>query len=428
VHGCGVENGLARYGFKFAGNAARFFFYEEWRIAFWADSNREKFLFERCVYLVVGPHGLAFETMTDRGDHPRFNLNVTFRAENVEGSVLVSFHLQPISAYACSNLSGKRPHEAGTAWRPFVGAASKILPICNLAASHMTNIRLPKAVCVVVAEVLRPRSHAIGDSLFLTAGAPGPPPDLPHTDKWKDWLFRAGADPNVDSLSLLGNVLEEFMDVRPKDSQDFAEWKANRDRVVQVLEENGFRYYRGGRVLPTGQIPEIQPVPVISGQHGPTKPAKIDELLEILIKGLRRAMYPLTQRRKGAQTLSFSTEYDVQDLLHALLRPWVLDIRPEEFTPSYAGSSTRMDFLLPKYKIVLELKFVRDSDHAKKIGNELIEDIDHYQRHPDCKDLWCVVFDPDHLLPNPEGLKNDLDGNRTSKVGSVHVRVFVLYG
>lgn len=66
----------------------------------------------------------------------------------------------------------KRPHEAGTAWRPFVGATWKILPICNLAASHMTNMRLPKAVSVVVAEVLRPRSHAIGDSLFLTAGAP----------------------------------------------------------------------------------------------------------------------------------------------------------------------------------------------------------------------------------------------------------------
>jgi hypothetical protein len=241
------------------------------------------------------------------------------------------------------------------------------------------NIRLPKAVCVVVAEVLQPGSHAIGESLFLTAGAPGPPgppPDLPHTAKWKDWLFRAGNDPNVDSLSVLGNVLEEFMDIGPReDSRDFAEWKINRERVVQVLEENGFRYYRGGRVLPKGQAPEIQPLPVISDQSGPTKPAKTDELLEILIKGLRRAMDQLIRRRKEARALSFSTEYDVQDLLHALLRPWVADIRPEEFTPSYAGSSTRMDFLLPKYKIVLESKFVRNPDNAKKIGNELIVDM-----------------------------------------------------
>ena len=76
----------------------------------------------------------------------------------------------------------------------------------------------------------------------IPAGAPEPPPNLPHTTKWKDWLFRAGKDPNVDSLSVLGNVLEEFMDIGPKeDPQKFAEWKTNRARVVQVLEENGFR-------------------------------------------------------------------------------------------------------------------------------------------------------------------------------------------
>ena len=51
-------------------------------------------------------------------------------------------------------------------------------------------------------------------------------------------------------------------------------------------------------------------------------------------------MHPLTHRRKNVQPLSFGNEYDVQDLLHALLRPWINDIRPEEFTPSYAGSST----------------------------------------------------------------------------------------
>jgi hypothetical protein len=164
----------------------------------------------------------------------------------------------------------------------------------------------------------------------------------------------------------------------------------------------------------------------MSGGHGPTKPAEISELLGVLLKGLRRAMHPLTHRRKGAQALSFSTEYDVQDLLHALLRPWVADIRPEEFTPSYAGSSTRMDFLLPKHKTVIELKFVRDRNHAKKIGDELIIDIDHYQRHPDCDHLWCVVFDQDHLMTNAEGFKTDLGGQRSTKDGKVHVKVLVL--
>jgi hypothetical protein len=230
----------------------------------------------------------------------------------------------------------------------------------------------------------------------------------------------------VDSLAVLGNVLEEFMDVAPNEfSEDFEGWKANRDRVVNVLEENGFRYYRGGRVLPIGQMPE-DPLAVRAAKPGATVPSDIDELLLVLLKGLRRAMHPLTHRRKGAIALSFSTEYDVQDLLHALLRPWVRDIRPEEFTPSYAGSSTRMDFLLPVHRLVIELKFARDAAHAKKIGDELIIDIDHYRRHPDCGALWCVVFDPDHLLSNAEGLKSDLEGRRSTKDGTVDVRVLVL--
>jgi hypothetical protein len=135
-------------------------------------------------------------------------------------------------------------------------------------------------------------------------------------------------------------------------------------------------------------------------------------------------MQPLTHRRKGARCLSFSTEYDVQDLLHSLLRPWIADIRAEEFTPSYGGTSTRMDFLLFKYKLVIELKFVRDQQHGRKIGDELIVDIEHYRRHSDCDHLWCVVLDEQHLLSNVMGLK-DLEGERSTKDGKINVRVFL---
>jgi len=109
-----------------------------------------------------------------------------------------------------------------------------------------------------------------------------------------------------------------------------------------------------------------------------------------------------------------------------MLRPWVSDIRPEEFTPSYAGSSTRMDFLLPAHSLVIELKFVRDRTHAKRIGDELIVDIEHYRRHPACSTLWCVVYDPEHLLTNAEGLRSDLEGQRTSKDGELVTKVQVL--
>jgi len=44
-------------------------------------------------------------------------------------------------------------------------------------------------------------------------------------------------------------------------------------------------------------------------------------------------------RYNNRETLRVADEYDVQDLLHALLRLYFEDIRPEEYTPSYAGGS-----------------------------------------------------------------------------------------
>jgi hypothetical protein len=111
-----------------------------------------------------------------------------------------------------------------------------------------------------------------------------------------------------------------------------------------------------------------------------------------------------------------------------MLRPWISDIRPEEFTPSYAGSSTRMDLLLPVHGLVIETKIVRDRVHAKRVGDELIIDIDHYRKHPDCRRLWCVIYDPDHLITNADGLKNDLEGERSAKGGNCHVRLLVVAG
>ena len=63
-----------------------------------------------------------------------------------------------------------------------------------------------------------------------------------------------------------------------------------------------------------------------------------------------------------------------------------------------------MDFLLPKQRTVIEMKLVRDRNHGEKIGDELIIDIEHYRKHPVCDSLWCVVYDPDHLLTNGPGL------------------------
>ena len=299
----------------------------------------------------------------------------------------------------------------------------------------MANIRLPAAICAAVAEVLK-GSHDSLNGLFEVSGAPGPPPDLSHPSKWKNWLQRIGNDPEVDSLAVLGNIIEEFMDLPPLPSNSgflgieapdlVEEYNNKKERLVNVLEEHGFRYFRGGRIIQIGQTDPIDVEPIRSEQREGEKPSSLDELLKIIIKGLPRAMQPLIHRRKGSQPLSFSSEYDMQDLLHALLRPWISDIRPEEFTPSYAGSNTRMDFLLPAHNLVIETKRVRDKGHASKVGDELIIDIEHYRRHPNANHLWCVIYDPEIYISNPKGMVTDLEGNRLTPDGKINVRVIIV--
>jgi hypothetical protein len=116
----------------------------------------------------------------------------------------------------------------------------------------------------------------------------------------------------------------------------------------------------------------------------------------------------LTHRREHRATLEINDEYDVQDLLHALLRIHFDDIRPEEWTPSYGGGTSRMDFLLKDHAIVVEAKMTRKGLAAKEVSEELIVDAAKYKQHPDCKTLICFVYDPSGLVKNPRGIERDL--------------------
>jgi hypothetical protein len=132
-------------------------------------------------------------------------------------------------------------------------------------------------------------------------------------------------------------------------------------------------------------------------------------LLQHLCERFHLIARQLRGRHDNRATLEIEDEYDTQDLLHALLHLDFDDIRPEEWTPSYAGGSSRMDFLLKQEKIVIEVKKTRKGLGAKEVGEQLIVDIQKYQVHQDCKALICFVYDPEGRITNPRGLENDLN-------------------
>jgi hypothetical protein len=146
------------------------------------------------------------------------------------------------------------------------------------------------------------------------------------------------------------------------------------------------------------------------------------EWLELLADQFHVVVRQLGQRHADRSTLEVNDEYDVQDLVHALLRIFFDDVRAEETTPSYAGGTARMDFLLKRERIVLEIKKTRSGLGAREIGEQLLIDIARYRSHPDCKTLVCFVYDPEDKISNPTGLERDLSGNRDGLDVRVYIR------
>ncbi len=132
------------------------------------------------------------------------------------------------------------------------------------------------------------------------------------------------------------------------------------------------------------------------------------EVLQKVFSKFHLIVQELSDRYNNRDTFDIKDEYDVQDLLSALLVLYFEDIRTEEWTPSYAGKSARMDFLLHEEKIVIEVKMTRERLADKEIGDQLITDIARYKTHPKCETLICFIYDPEGRIKKPKALINDL--------------------
>lgn len=146
------------------------------------------------------------------------------------------------------------------------------------------------------------------------------------------------------------------------------------------------------------------------------EPLNAIEQLSRLCNKFHQVAIQLRNRRGNRDTLIIKDEYDVQDLMHALLKINFDDVREEDFTPSHAGQNTRVDFLLKEERIVLEIKKTRSSLKDSQIGSELLLDINRYENHPDCDTLYCFVYDPTSEISNPKGLENDLMKSSNEKL------------
>lgn len=107
--------------------------------------------------------------------------------------------------------------------------------------------------------------------------------------------------------------------------------------------------------------------------------------------------------------------------MHGVLQLHFDGVRPEEWTPSYAGNSSRVDFYLPRERVVVEAKMTRPGLGQKEIVNQLLIDVARYAQRQSVDTLVCLVYDPERRCENSATLENDIE----SSASRLRIRVVV---
>ncbi|MEP6888635.1 MAG: hypothetical protein ABI945_09995 [Nitrospirales bacterium] len=133
--------------------------------------------------------------------------------------------------------------------------------------------------------------------------------------------------------------------------------------------------------------------------------------LRKICSAFHRVARQLRQRRDERPTLEVEDERDVLDLLHALLSIEFDNIEPDEWTPTYASGSTRTDLWLKEEGVVLIAKKTKQGIGVKALTHQVSVDFERYGTHPDCRLMFCFIYDPEGRIGHPKGLEGDLTLN-----------------
>lgn len=161
---------------------------------------------------------------------------------------------------------------------------------------------------------------------------------------------------------------------------------------------------------PARVIPKlIHPRQLIDGIDALVRRSNLEvEHVLLVLRKFSIAVRALSSRYSSRATLTIEDEYDVQDILKLILMLEFSDVRAEEWSPSYAGGASRIDFVLPVQQVAIEVKMTRRGLTQKQLGEQLLVDIVRYRSHPAVSSLICVIIDRLGLIRNPHGFAEDL--------------------
>lgn len=116
-------------------------------------------------------------------------------------------------------------------------------------------------------------------------------------------------------------------------------------------------------------------------------------------------------------------ERGLQVLTHAILRLLYADVRAEDYVSQHAGAASRVDFLVAGVGVIVETKMTRPGLGDRKVGEELLIDWGRYKRHPECRAIFALIYDPMRFIDNPAAIESSLT-DMQSEVPTMAVVVY----
>lgn len=130
-------------------------------------------------------------------------------------------------------------------------------------------------------------------------------------------------------------------------------------------------------------------------------------------------------REKGLTPWPVQCEDDVRDLLYAMLRASISDIKREEPVPSTALGSKVVDIFSGTARLFIEVKWIGKKGRWKRVSDQIAADIQSYVRHAQCETIVFVVVDAAKDIPDPSLVQTQLSGEQTIQGKRIDILVFI---
>lgn len=151
-------------------------------------------------------------------------------------------------------------------------------------------------------------------------------------------------------------------------------------------------------LLPFGQGTDHTNVLLFSGPSRGIVEPEVDIVVHVCRRLPNVARILANRSRKGKISFDITDEYDVQDLLHGVLRGYLKYSVQEDPLPKVAGSkSSRADISVEELGVLIEIKYVHGPSDQKRIFEEYSQDLLLYAKWPHLKTLIFLIYNSGDL-------------------------------